>query len=1266
MASSGTAGFPAPEQCTLALRTLLTVAEESAAVAPGAARDALSAAGFLLLTLCRLGAGIGLLMRAAEVLRTVTAPRTADPGDPGPSVRDLDHLGTVAYRLWKGTTDAAFLAESVDGHRRAAEASSGARRIEPLDHLGAALHQFARLHRDPSALGESSAAFREAMALTPEGSDAWWTLAGKLATVAQLVPEITGPGPALDAALDEQRALIRGDRPVPWRITQMGSVLVGARHLMTGALSDLDEQIDLARRAASRCPAGEDRALIVADLGAALASRFERTAVAADLEEAVRLMTSATAGAPEYALHTLRQNLRQARDRLAAVTAAPAAVPSGEEAARDPLTRAAELGDLYQFYGNAAHLDEAIRVLGPAVETSQEGGHDAASSAGHLFVLGRMHALRAQITGGGRDLDDAVAHGRRAVDVVPTGTTSPYSVDELLSGLADTLRIRFEQRGDPADLDEAVGLLREALRLDGGVTSEAIHRNRLGLVLQRRHECNHDLPDLLLAVRVLTEASGAEVSSALKASIAGNLGSAHSALHGRSRRPADLDSAILHYRVAVEHGPPRSPHRPTRLANLAMALHQRYASAGDAFDLNEALEAAANAVDGTLAEDVERGRRLLAHADLVFSRYQAAGHPADLTLVLELGRTALTAVPGGQAHRAEMLLRCARNEVRVADALRSMPAGTGPSVTPSDLLDRVLGLYDEARQQTSALGQHRAEAARQWARVTARQDLPAALDGAVEAFGLLAAVDWHGMRIADRISLLSDWSGFPCEAAAWAVGAGRGDEALRILELGRGRLWAQITDTRTPLLPDGDAAREVAAELEAVHRELAELTRARVENGPLSPGTGTRGERLGRLNARRRDLLSRLRALEEPVNMTAHRDPTAALTDGPAVIVNMSAFRCDALVVHGTDDGAAIDVIPLDTTLEETSARVRAFGGALAAARTARGRLLADRRHGRPGDAAVRAAYRAAVDEVGALLAWGWDTITGPALEAADRVLPRAGTTGPARRIRWVPTGPLTGFPLHATGRHDGSGRAVLDRVVSSEAVTLNILSRARHAPRATGPARLLVAGVPRPRGTTRSLAGVRAEAATVAARSPLPVTRLDDTATREAILTGLPTHTWFHFAGHGTTGISDPGDAALSAFDAPVTLADVAGAVRTDAELAFLSSCHGATPGPGQPDEVLHLAAAFHATGFRHVVAALYAVDDLVAERVATGFYDELRRVADPGLALHRTLVELRAALAREHQQDELVYPYAWIGHTHLGPSGSVTEPAPAAPLTG
>jgi len=61
------------------------------------------------------------------------------------------------------------------------------------------------------------------------------------------------------------------------------------------------------------------------------------------------------------------------------------------------------------------------------------------------------------------------------------------------------------------------------------------------------------------------------------------------------------------------------------------------------------------------------------------------------------------------------------------------------------------------------------------------------------------------------------------------------------------------------------------------------------------------------------------------------------------------------------------------------------------------------------------------------------------------------------------------------------------------------------------------------------------------------------------------------------------------------------------NSEFAFLSACHTAVGDASTPDEVLHLAAGMQFAGFNGVIGTLWRVDDAVANRSVTRFYQEM-----------------------------------------------------------
>jgi hypothetical protein len=50
--------------------------------------------------------------------------------------------------------------------------------------------------------------------------------------------------------------------------------------------------------------------------------------------------------------------------------------------------------------------------------------------------------------------------------------------------------------------------------------------------------------------------------------------------------------------------------------------------------------------------------------------------------------------------------------------------------------------------------------------------------------------------------------------------------------------------------------------------------------------------------------------------------------------------------------------------------------------------------------------------------------------------------------VWWIPTGPLSKFPLHAAGRHtEGASKTVLDRVISSYSSSVKAIIHGRQRP---------------------------------------------------------------------------------------------------------------------------------------------------------------------------------------------------------------------------
>jgi CHAT domain-containing protein len=116
---------------------------------------------------------------------------------------------------------------------------------------------------------------------------------------------------------------------------------------------------------------------------------------------------------------------------------------------------------------------------------------------------------------------------------------------------------------------------------------------------------------------------------------------------------------------------------------------------------------------------------------------------------------------------------------------------------------------------------------------------------------------------------------------------------------------------------------------------------------------------------------------------------------------------------------------------------------------------------------------------------------------------------------------------------------------------------------------------------------------------------------------------------------------------DATLTVADVTEG-RFHGDFAGLSACKTAVGGIDLLDEAITLAAALHYTGYRHVVAALWSVDNRTSSAVFARLYGMI--------AAEGHLLPDRAPAALHHVVRELrdrhpAWPNKWTPFAHTGP---------------
>jgi len=848
-------------------------------------------------------------------------------------------------------------------------------------------------------------------------------------------------------------------------------------------------------------------------------------------------------------------------------------------------------------------LNEALEAARQAVACSEVANAERAQRLANLAaLLGQTHD----------GLNEAERLGRQAVLECPPDHPERPAV---LATFAQTLWQRYHRFGDSEQLDEAITLLREAVTVTTASLNHGVRLMSLASALRARYARSPDLTTLNEAIAVSREAT--EV-----------LPGTH---HQRTRLLVNRVALLLeHYRrtghlvsltEAVETGegaiaatPEDHPSLGQRLSNLGSALSARYDRTGELADLEAALKVDRRAVNVTPAGHPQRGRMLANLSAVLTKHHLLTGDRESIESAVCAAREAVNDTPNGHPSKPIRLLNLATALVELSDR-------TGER----SLVLEAVRVAEVAAASTTATPFNQLRAARVWGRLAGMtgqwETAAAAFKQGVQLLPLVAPRNLHRLDLEHQ---LVNVDRIASNAAASAVGAGDAAGALEMLEQGRGVLLSYALDSRSEVTDLRVTAPELAAEWETLGEELDTAPdwpdeTPSEEAVPVADPDHRHG-----LAQRWQSLLSRIRAttgFERFLEPPTLEDLLPAAASGAVVTVNVSDLRCDALVL--TTD--RVQVVPLpDLHTEELHTRVNTFLEALDIVGT--------------GDLAQSMGAQAALRRT---LAWLWDVLAEPVLdELGHTATPTVGSPWP--RMWWSPTGLLNFLPLHAAGRYQAQdGHAVLDRVVSSYAPTIRALLHARSRP-VTSQQRLLSVAMSRTPGQA-PLPETLAEAEALARRFGGERPLVDAAATHGNVSSALPSVNWVHFACHAHSDPASPSNSHLLLHDRPMSVAEVSRLRLESAELAYLSACSTARGSAELADEAIHIASAFQLAGYRHVVGALWPLDDTTASRVAQGFYSHLTNGTSPADALHVVIRGIR--------DEQPITPSQWAAYVHAGP---------------
>lgn len=904
---------------------------------------------------------------------------------------------------------------------------------------------------------------------------------------------------------------------------------------------------------------------------------------------------------------------------------------------RDPriwAARAVGLLDRTVRSGEQEPLDEAIALLRRVLEVTPD---DSPDRPGYQANLGSALSIRFERTGIRADLDEAINNLTAVVEATPADAPG-RPMD--LSNLGNALHKRFDSTGSITCLSDAIDHLSAAVMTARGDDPQRPgYRSNLASALRARFEYTGALTDLNSAIDLLSAAADTAPEDHPSRSVyLSNLGNALRRRYERTDDTDDLNEAIERLRMAVRETDEKHRTWVRHLFNLGGALLFQFRHSGRRGDLDESIELLRQAVEAAPDNDPDRAGWLSTLGTALRIRFEHTEDVQDLIDALDRLNAAVEVCAVHHPDRAQYLFN-------LGLALKAHFAITGSS----EHFHAAIAAWQQATKSEAAPAEVRATAAYQWGALAASNGRRVlALDGYAEAVAMLPLLSWRGLQRNDQLEQLGRWSDLTSDAAACALIAGQRRRAVELLEQGRAVIWSQALETRGDLTALEEAAPILAARIKQIRTVLDDVAWDGTDAVADRPSDTISGIAASTSRAKLRmtlahewtELIDQARKLPDMPEFLRKPDATQlqrAATDGPIVIVNVSQYRCDALVVTADD----IQVVPLrelelENVFEHTDRYLT---------------ILHRLEQERESVDSLRELVDAAEETTRATLKWLWESVASPVLEALGHTRRPDGDEW--HRVWWCPAGPLALLPLHAAGyRREGpaSGASVLDRVISSYTPTLGALLRARHQRQPSSVRReLLIVAMPETPGQA-DLPQAEFEAEQLARLLPNQHTTLSGSqATRTRVLMESSNHAWVHFACHGEQDLEHPSSAGIAMYDGLLTIRDVALQRLDSAELAFLSACKTAIGGSSVPDEAIHLAAALQLAGYRHVIATLWAPHDRSTRAIAEHTYASL---ADPagGLDLTHAAEALNQATRRlrDRRPDN---PTMWASYIHVGP---------------
>jgi hypothetical protein len=337
------------------------------------------------------------------------------------------------------------------------------------------------------------------------------------------------------------------------------------------------------------------------------------------------------------------------------------------------------------------------------------------------------------------------------------------------------------------------------------------------------------------------------------------------------------------------------------LYDLAIAHVNRYESGRNIADVDDAISLHRRALHKIAEDNAGRASICSGLGNAMKYRFNHWGEQSDIVEAILWHREAVRLTPAGHSRKTTRLFNLGQVQLEYSRV-----------TTNIEDFDVAISSFREAAESSAGSPSQRFRAAMAWANAAHSKGLlDIAQRGYSIALELLPLLSWLGLNVQSRQqALMSESLNLGCDAAACAIALGDLTGAIEVLDEGRSIFWNQSTHLRADVDHLRLVHRSLADDFEAACHELEAISPRSVDQ----PGLGSTmvgflrstqdlesvAQRHRRLAEKWDSLLENIRKDEEFQDFLRplrFQKLCCESTAGQVVVINISSYRCDALIV---------------------------------------------------------------------------------------------------------------------------------------------------------------------------------------------------------------------------------------------------------------------------------------------------------------------------------------------------------------------------------